>query len=184
MMCAIALERACELAASGLVPDSHRKRWGQERKRIREFVEARGYSERKRAYVQRAGRDDLDASLLLPILSGYDDPHTARFLATVQAIRAELGHGALLHRYFSEDGLPGGEGFFIACSFWLAEAYARQGRLDEADALMVELVPLANDVGLFAEEIDLTGEFLGNFPQALSHLALVNAAVSIEKAQA
>jgi GH15 family glucan-1,4-alpha-glucosidase len=185
MMCAIGLERACELAARGLVPDSHRERWGREQKHIREFVETRGYSEGKRAYVQRAGRDDLDASLLLPILSGYDHPCTARFLATVDAIRSELGHGPLLHRYFSEDGLPGGEGFFVACSFWLVEAYARQGRLDEAEALMDELVRLANDVGLFAEEIDLaTGEFLGNFPQALSHLALVNAAVSIERAQA
>jgi GH15 family glucan-1,4-alpha-glucosidase len=185
MMCAIALDRACELAARGLVPDSHRERWGRELKRIREFVEAHGYSERKRAYVQRTRRDDLDASLLLPILLGYDHPRTERFLATVDAIRLELGRGPLLHRYLGEDGLPGGEGFFVACSFWLAEAYARQGRLDEAEMLMDELVPLANDVGLFAEEIDLTtGEFLGNFPQALSHLALVNAAVAIERAQA
>ena len=184
MMCAIALDRACELATRGLVPDKHRERWSRERKRIKEFVETHGYSERKRAYVRRAGRDDLDASLLLPILAGYDHPRTARLLATVDAIRAELGHDALLYRYLGEDGLPGGEGVFVACSFWLAEAYARQGRLEEAKALMDELVPLANDVGLFAEEIDpATGEFLGNFPQALSHLALVNAAVSIERVQ-
>ena len=184
MMCAIALDRACELATRGLVPNKHRERWNREQNRIKEFVETHGYSERKRAYVRRAGRDDLDASLLLPILAGYDHPRTARLLATVDAIRAELGHDALLYRYLGEDGLPGGEGVFVACSFWLAEAYARQGRLDEAKALMDELVPLANDVGLFAEEIDpATGEFLGNFPQALSHLALVNAAVSIERGQ-
>jgi GH15 family glucan-1,4-alpha-glucosidase len=184
MMCAIALDRACKLAARGLVPDKHGERWRRERKRIREFVEAHGYSERKRAYVQRVGRDDLDASLLLPILAGYDHPRTARLLATVDAIRAELGHGVLLYRYLGEDGLPGGEGAFVACSFWLVEAYARQGRLDEAEALMNELIPLANDVGLFAEEIDpVTGDFLGNLPQALSHLALVNAALSIEGAR-
>ena len=185
MMCAIALDRACELAARGFVPDKHRERWSREQKQIKEFVETHGYSERKRAYVRRAGRDDLDASLLLPILAGYDHPRTPRLLATVDAIRAELGHDVLLYRYLGEDGLPGGEGAFVACSFWLAEACARQGRLDEAEALMDELVPLANDVGLFAEEIDpATGEFLGNFPQALSHLALVNAAVSIDRAQA
>jgi GH15 family glucan-1,4-alpha-glucosidase len=184
MMCAIALDRAYELAATGLLPDKHRERWSREQKRIRAFVEAHGYSDRKSAYVQRAGREDLDASLLLPILAGYGHPREARLLATVDAIRAELGHDVLLYRYLGEDGLPGGEGAFVACAFWLVEAYSRQGRLDEAEALMDELVPLASDVGLFAEEIDpATGEFLGNFPQALSHLALVNAAVSIERAQ-
>ena len=168
----------------GLVPSKHRARWSQEEKRIRAFVERRGYSERKRAYVQRAGSDDLDASLLLPILAGYDDPCRPHLLATVDAIRAELGRGTLVHRYLGEDGLPGDEGAFVACSFWLVEAYARQGRLEDAEALMEELVPMANDVGLFAEEIDpSTGEFLGNIPQALSHLALVTAAVAIEAAR-
>jgi GH15 family glucan-1,4-alpha-glucosidase len=181
MMCAIALNRACELAAKGLVPAKHKERWRREQTLIREFVEVHGYSERKRAYVQRAGRDDLDSSLLLPILAGYEHPRESRFLTTVEAIQAELGHGVLLHRYLGDDGLPGKEGTFLACSFWLVEAYARQGRLGDAEGLMEKLVPLANDVGLFAEEIDpRTGEFLGNFPQALSHLALVNAAVAIE----
>ena len=184
MMCAIALDRACELAARGLLPAKHRERWSREQKRIRAFVEGRGYSERKRAYVQRAGSDDLDASLLLPILAGYDDPRRPHLLATVDAIRAELGRGMLVHRYLGEDGLSGDEGAFLACSFWLVEAYALQGRLEDAEALMEELVPLANDVGLFAEEIDpRTGEFLGNIPQALSHLALVTAAVAIEAAR-
>ncbi|MGH3010860.1 MAG: glycoside hydrolase family 15 protein [Gaiellaceae bacterium] len=184
MMCAVALVRACELAERGLLPADRRERWRREHERIRAFVETRGYSERKQSYVRRAGEEELDASLLLAVLSGYDRPRAPRLLATVDAVQRELGRGPLLHRYLGEDGLPGEEGAFLACSFWLVEAYARQGRLDEAAALMDELVPLANDVGLFAEEIDTaTGEFLGNFPQGLSHLALINAAISIEEAR-
>jgi GH15 family glucan-1,4-alpha-glucosidase len=185
MMCAVALGRACELADRELLPTKQRERWRREQERIREFVEKRGYSERKRAYVQSAGEGQLDASLLLAVLAGYDQPRAPRLLDTVDAVRSELARGPLIHRYLGDDGLPGEDGAFVACSFWLVEAYARQGRLEEAAALMDELVPLANDVGLYAEEIDpATGEFIGNFPQGLSHLALINAAVSIEEARA
>jgi GH15 family glucan-1,4-alpha-glucosidase len=185
MMCAVALQHACELAEHGLLPTKHTNRWRREHKRIREFVETRGYSERKRAYVQSAGEEELDASLLLAVLAGYDQPRAPRLLDTVDAVRRELARGPLIHRYLGEDGLPGEDGAFVACSFWLVEAYARQGRLEEAAALMDELVPLANEVGLFAEEIDpATGDFLGNIPQGLSHLALINAAVSIEESRA
>jgi GH15 family glucan-1,4-alpha-glucosidase len=163
-----------------MIPGKQSATWQRERERIRRFVETSCYSEDKRTYVRAAGTSEVDASLLLAVLADYDEPRSARLVATVESVRRELGRGPLVHRYLGGDGLPGEEGAFVACSFWLAEALARQGRLDQAAALMDELVPLANDVGLYAEEIDpVSGEFLGNFPQALSHLALVNAATTI-----
>jgi GH15 family glucan-1,4-alpha-glucosidase len=182
MMCAVALDRACTLAEQGFL-DGDVDRWRRERTAIKAFVDTRCYDAGKGSYTRSSDEDTLDASLLLGVIAGYDDPRAPRLVGTVDAIRRELAHGPLLRRYAVEDGLPGGEGAFVACSFWLAEAYARQGRLDEASALMDELIVLANDVGLYSEEIDpASGEFLGNFPQALSHLALVNAVVAITEA--
>jgi GH15 family glucan-1,4-alpha-glucosidase len=182
MMCAVALDRACSLAERGLIRGNV-KSWRRERDRIREFVETRCYAEHKRSYTRSADEDAVDASLLLGVIARYEDLTSPRLVGTVEAVRRELARGALVHRYLGEDGLPGEEGAFLACSFWLVEAYARQGRIEEATALMDELVGLANDVGLYAEEIDPeTGDFLGNFPQALSHLALINAAAIIAEA--
>jgi GH15 family glucan-1,4-alpha-glucosidase len=183
MMCAVALDRACALAERGLLRGDV-ARWRRERDKVREFVDTRCYSERKRSYARSADEDFLDASLLLGVIAVYDEPTAPRLLGTVDAVRRELAEGPFVRRYLAEDGLPGEDGAFLACSFWLAEAYARQGRVDEATTLMDELVGLANDVGLYSEEIDpATGEFLGNFPQGLSHLALITAAVSIAKAE-
>jgi GH15 family glucan-1,4-alpha-glucosidase len=137
------------------------------------------------SYTRWAGGADLDASLLLGILFGYGAPDASRLGSTVDALRRELGRGPLVSRYSGEDGLRGTEGAFLCCSFWLVDALARVGRLEEATALMQELIAVANDVGLYAEEIDpQTDEFLGNTPQGLVHLALINAAVSISNAGA
>jgi GH15 family glucan-1,4-alpha-glucosidase len=182
MMCFVALDRALALAGEGLLRGDV-ERWARERERIRGFVEARCYAEHKRSYRRSADDDALDASLLLGVLARYDDPNSPRLRGTVDAVRRELGRGPLLNRYLDDDGLVGEDGAFVSCSFWLVESYARQGRTDEAVELMDELVLLANDVGLYAEEIDpQTNDFLGNFPQGLSHLALINAAVAIAEA--
>ena len=185
MMCAVALDRSVALAEAGHLPTAHVARWREESARVRTFVERNCYSEAKRSYTRALGDDELDASLLLGVLAGYDRADASRLVATVEAVRNELGRGPLVHRYLGDDGVPGEDGAFVACSFWLVEALAQQGRVDEAASLMDELVALGNDVGLYAEEIDpTTGDFLGNFPQGLSHLALINAAVAIERASA
>jgi GH15 family glucan-1,4-alpha-glucosidase len=180
MMCAVALDRAVALAESGYLPGKNAGQWRREATAIRAYVESAGYSEPKQSYRRAAADDGVDASLLLGVLARYDRPDAPRLVATVDAIRRVLGHGPFVHRYLADDGLPGEDGAFIACSFWLVEALARQGRGDDAAELMNELVELSNDVGLYAEEIDpASGDFLGNFPQGLSHLALINAAVAI-----
>jgi GH15 family glucan-1,4-alpha-glucosidase len=184
MLCAVALRRARELAERGLVPAENADRWRREEERVRSFIESRCYSQEKTSYVRSADDDELDASLLLAVLAGYDEPGSPRLLATVEAITRELRRGPFVHRYLGEDGLPGEDSAFLPCSFWLVDAYARQGRLAEAAVLMDELIGLANDVGLYSEEIAPdTGDFLGNVPQALTHLALINAAVTVAREQ-
>jgi GH15 family glucan-1,4-alpha-glucosidase len=180
MMCWVALDRAVRLAAAGRLPSRHTARWRHEAEAIRTFIEARCWSERRGSYVRSAGGADLDAALLLMAIERYHDPRHPRIVATIEAIRRELGRGPLVYRYTGEDGLSGSEGVFLACSFWLVEALALAGRGDEAGRTMDALVRLANDVGLYPEEIEPTTlEFLGNFPQGLSHLALVSAAVAL-----
>lgn len=182
MMCAVALDRALRLARTGSISSGHAVRWQTEATAIRDFVDEHCWSESKASYVRHAGTEALDASVLLGVLFGYDDPHTERMLSTVEAIRRELSHGPFVYRYSGEDGLSGKEGAFLTCSFWLVEAMALQGRCTEAAELMAQLVGLANDVGLYAEEIDpATGAFLGNLPQGLTHLALIGAALALDE---
>jgi GH15 family glucan-1,4-alpha-glucosidase len=184
-MCWVALDRAVRLCDTGHIPRAHASTWRREQLAIREFIETHCWSEHVGSYTRWAGGEDLDASLLLGILFGYGAPDASRLGSTVDALRRELGRGSLVSRYSGEDGLRGTEGAFICCSFWLVDALARVGRLEEAAALMQELIAVANDVGLYSEEIDpQTNELLGNTPQGLVHLALINAAVSIAKAGA
>jgi GH15 family glucan-1,4-alpha-glucosidase len=176
----VALYAACQLVDLGVLPD-RRERWRPELDAIRAFVETEGWDPERGRYRRAAGADEVDASLLTIAFCGYTDADDPRFLATAAAIDADLGAGGpLRYRYRGDDGLEEGEGAFLTCSFWRAEALARAGRRDEAAELMEQLLALANDVGLYAEEADPgTGEFLGNFPQGLVHLALINAAVAL-----
>jgi GH15 family glucan-1,4-alpha-glucosidase len=180
LMCWVALDCAGELAHEGQLPDAHARYWTATAEEIREFVDSRCWSEERDSYVRSPGARVLDASLLFAALMGFRSVDERRVDATIDAVRAELARGPLVYRYLDRDGLPGQEGCFVACSFWLVEALARRGRRDEAVALMEQLLPLANDLGLYSEEMDPdTGVFLGNFPQGLVHLALINAAAAL-----
>jgi GH15 family glucan-1,4-alpha-glucosidase len=183
MMCWVALDRALALVNAGQLPSNRAAVWQAQALAIREFIETHCWCPRLNSYTRDADSEDLDASLLLGVLFGYDAADPTRLTSTVTAIQRGLAHGPLVHRYSGEDGLRGGEGAFLCCSFWLADALARIGRVAAATELMEHLMPLAGDVGLYAEEIDPdTGELLGNTPQGLVHLALINAAVSIARA--
>ena len=178
-MCWTALDRAVSLAEAGTVPAANAARWQREADGVRAWIETEGWSDELQSYVRAPDlADEVDASLLSLPLCAYSNASDPRFRSTVDRVRRELGAGGpLLHRTRRAAGL---EGAFLPCSFWLADALGRAGRVEEGHALMGELVPLANDVGLYAEMIDPeTGEHLGNFPQGLVHLALVNAAVSL-----
>jgi GH15 family glucan-1,4-alpha-glucosidase len=184
MMCAVAIDRALRLAEAGQIPCRHAAQWQSAGVAIREFIERRCWSEAKGSYVRYPGTGELDASLLLGVVFAYREPGDPRLRRTVEAIQRELAHGPYLYRYSGEDGLSGEEGAFLTCSFWLVEALALQGRREEAIALMAELVGASNDVGLFSEEVDpATGQFLGNLPQGLTHLALINAALTLEEVE-
>jgi GH15 family glucan-1,4-alpha-glucosidase len=181
-MCWVALDRAGRLAERGHIGSRGAARWAREAAVIRRFIEERCWSDAKQSYVWYADGDELDASLLLLAIERYDRPDAPRIAMTIEAIRRELASGVLLRRYTGDDGLIRGEGAFVCCSFWLAEALAISGRHREAEELLDDLVALANDVGLYAEEIDPTSRaFLGNFPQGLVHLALISAAIALEE---
>jgi GH15 family glucan-1,4-alpha-glucosidase len=158
-------------------------RWRSVRDTIHRDVCERGYDHAKKAFTQSYGSPALDASLLQAALVGFLPRTDPRIVGTVAAIERELVQDGLVMRYRTDptvDGLPPGEGAFLACSFWLADNYAVMGRRPEATALFERLLALRNDVGLLAEEYDpLAGRFLGNFPQAFSHVGLVNTAFNL-----
>jgi len=179
--CWAAFDRALRLAAANQIPGRHASRWRTARDAVRSYIERELYSSERGSYVQMAGSDTLDAAWLLAARRGFVEPDSDRMSSTIDAIRSELGAGGpLLYRY---TGMRTQENAFLACSFWLVEALARSGRFDEASEAMDALVLLGSDIGLYSEEIDPTSHaLLGNFPQALTHLSLINAAVLFNEA--
>ncbi|MEU4798888.1 glycoside hydrolase family 15 protein [Streptomyces sp. NPDC023327] len=159
-------------------------RWRKLRDEVHREVCERGYDPERNTFTQSYGSTELDASLLLIPHTGFLPPDDPRVIGTIDAVRAELDHHGLMRRYTSDkkemDGLPGQEGTFLVCSFWLADALHMTGRTKEARELFERLVSLSNDVGLLAEEYDpVCGRQLGNFPQAFSHIGLVNTALAL-----
>jgi GH15 family glucan-1,4-alpha-glucosidase len=181
VMCWVALDRAIRIAeAHGLEKDT--LQWRSERDTIRAEVLEKGWSERLQAFTQSYEDERLDAAnLMLPIVGFIDGQHP-RMRSTLDAITARLVEDGLCYRYLdAPDGIEGGEGSFVLCTYWLIDAMILAGRKDEARELFERMLTRTTSLGLFAEEIDpATGEHLGNFPQAFSHIGLVNAAVSLD----
>ncbi|MDE3191305.1 MAG: glycoside hydrolase family 15 protein [Acidobacteriota bacterium] len=178
----MAFDRGLALVEHGELPGDHVAHWRKQRDAVRAFVEARCWSDELGAYVEFAGGDSLDAGVLRGAHMGWQDHSAERFGLTIDAVRAGLdAGGGLLYRTTRECGH---EGAFLACSFWLVSALAKMSRIDEAEALFEQLLDYENDVGLLSEEVDpSSGDLLGNFPQGLSHLTLINAAVTIAAAR-
>lgn len=181
-MCWVALDRLARLCERRHVP-TDAARFSCARDAIRDAIEAHGFNERLGSYVSEFDGESADASLLLLSLMGYADPTSARMRGTVARVQERLGVNGLLYRYRDEDdGVAGTEGAFGICSFWGVQARALQGEVDAADDQFRHLVSFANDVGLFAEQIDpQSGAALGNFPQAFTHVGLINAALTIAR---
>ncbi len=184
LMCWVALDCAIELADT-LNAHDRIDAWTATREQIREAILKHGWSEKARAFTQAFGSDDLDASALMMLIVGFLPATDPRMQATIDAIAEKLtdAHG-LVYRYRASDGLEGSEGTFLLCTFWLAHALALAGEVERARATFERAVTYVNDVGLLAEEVDpASGELLGNFPQAFSHIGLVNAAWAISQAE-
>jgi GH15 family glucan-1,4-alpha-glucosidase len=178
--CWTAFERILQLVQRGQVPARHVERWERERDEVRRFIERHLFSPELRSYRFKAGGRELDCGTLLAARRGFGG--RGQMAGTIEAIRSELhAGGPLFYRY---SGMQNEENAFLACSFWMIEAMAIDGEVDEAAGLMEGVLGLANDVGLYSEEMEpRTHAMLGNFPQALTHLALISAACALERAQ-
>lgn len=184
LMCWVAIERAIRMAnRRGLPADL--PRWQQSRDAIYRQIMRQGWSADRGAFVQGLGDDVLDASVLMMPMAKFISPTDPKWLSTLDALTADLVSDSLVYRYDPEaspDGLRGAEGTFSICSFWYVEALTRAGRLEEARLAFEKMLTYGNHLGLYAEEISLTGEQLGNFPQAFTHLSLISAAFNLDRA--
>src|SRR3954466_1858288 len=189
VMCWVALDRAVRLAPALGEHGVKAAAWALERDRVRAAILERGWSERAQAYAQSFDADELDAAALLMPIYGFLPATDARMRSTIEAIARDLTVDGLVLRYLADeevgaDGLSGEEGTFVICSFWLVSCLAQAGEVERAEALFDQLAGYANDLGLLGEEIDTSsGEQLGNFPQAYSHIGLITAAYEIDKAK-
>ncbi|HET7339215.1 MAG TPA: glycoside hydrolase family 15 protein [Candidatus Dormibacteraeota bacterium] len=186
VMCWAAIDRGLRLAEHSMrkIPT---RRWESARAAVRRAIDTKGYDAKRGTYRQAFGSANVDAALLLLPSVGFVDYDDERMIGTVTAVREELEADGLVLRYRTaktDDGVGGREGSFLACTFWLAECLARQGQLDAARVVFDRALATGNDLGLFAEEYDQrNGEMLGNFPQALTHLSHISAAVALTSAQ-
>jgi len=183
MWCYVALDRAIKMARE-LGYDEDWQKWEPVRKRIKSHILSEGWSEKKKAFAMVFGGEDLDAANLLMPLVGFLPARDPKMSATIQRIREELSEDDLIYRYRVEDGQLGKEGTFTVCSFWMVDCLTRLGKLREAEELLNQLTKRSNHLGLYSEEIDpKTGEALGNFPQAYTHMGLITASVHLEEAR-
>jgi GH15 family glucan-1,4-alpha-glucosidase len=181
LMCWAALDRGVRLA-EGQGLDASLAKWRKVRNEIRQAILTRGFDSDQGAFTQTLDGKDLDASVLAIPRFGFLPATDARMQSTVDRIRSDLTSNGLVLRYRSHDGLPGSEGTFLLCTFWMVDALALGGRLDGARELFEQLLGYANDLGLLSEEVDAEHSLLlGNFPQGFSHMALIGSAVDLAK---
>jgi GH15 family glucan-1,4-alpha-glucosidase len=181
VLCWVALDRLIEMHEARYLEVSA-DLFREERDEIRREIEAHGFNERIGSYTRTFDGEEMDASLLTLPLYGYIEGKHPRMRSTCARIHEKLARDGLVYRYETgtDDGLPPGEGAFGLCSFWAVECVARGGNVEGATRTFEQLLAYANDVGLFAEEIDPdTGAALGNFPQAFTHIGLINAALTL-----
>ena len=184
IMCWVALDRALRLSAKRSLPID-RGNWERLRDEMYDTIMDKGWNPAKRSFVQSFGSDYTDAATLLMPMMKFISPTDPRMLSTLDAILLELVSDGLVHRYRPDaglDGIQGTEGTFSMCTFWLVECLARAGRLEEARLIFERMLGYANHLGLYGEEIGRSGETLGNFPQAFTHLGLISAAYNLDKA--
>jgi GH15 family glucan-1,4-alpha-glucosidase len=183
-MCWAALDRAVRLAWKRSLP-APLDRWIALRDQIYESIWQEFWDPEMGAFVQYPGSQALDASVLLMPLLRFVSPTDPRWLSTLAAVRRNLMDDSMVHRYrtddAADDGLPDGEGTFSICSFWYVECLSRSGDLQQARFLFEKMLSYANHLGLYAEELGPSGEHLGNFPQAFTHLALISAAYDLNR---